>query len=129
MTANPPQRVVAHDEADEHSQTKDEKRSLFDPKKKRATFDDFPFEIRQHIFELCSFREYLAWKPKGKRRLNPYQPLLTALRPQPLAYQQMLHMSYELDTIYLEERNNWSLEVMSANVRRMVKKLHIIVEE
>jgi hypothetical protein len=126
MSDNPPQRVVTHDE---HSQIENGIRSLCGSKKEKVTFDDFPFEIRHHIFELCGFREYLAWKPKGERRPSPYQSLLTALRPQTLAYQQMLQMSYELDTIYLEIKNNWSLEGMPVTVRRMVKKLHIIVEE
>jgi hypothetical protein len=126
MSDYPPQRVVTHDE---HPQIENGIRSLSDSKKKKPTFDNLPFEILQHIFELCGFREYLAWKRKGERRPNPYQPLLTALRPQPLAYQQMLQMSYELDTIYLERKNNWSLEGLPVTVRTMVKKLHIIVPE
>jgi hypothetical protein len=38
-------------------------------------------------------------------------------------------MSYDLDTVYLERKNNWSFEGMPVTVMRMIKKLHIIVEE
>jgi hypothetical protein len=114
---------------DKPSQIDAETGSLFASKKKKLAFDDLPFEIRKYIFEFCGFREYLDWKPKGDRRPNPYQPLLVALRPQPFSYQQMLQLSYDLDTVYLERKNNWSLEGMPVTVMRMIKKLLIIVEE
>jgi hypothetical protein len=122
-----PQSVVT---LEEPSQTEDETHSMqVSCKENGLTFDDLPFEIRKCIFEFCGFREYLGWKPKGERRPISYQPLLTALRPQAFSYQQMLQISYELDNVYLERKNNWSLEGMPVTIMRMIKKLHIIVEE
>jgi hypothetical protein len=96
---------------------------------RKLTFDDLPFEIREYIFEFCGFSEYLEWKPKEDRRPNPYQPLLTALRPQPSSYQQLLQISYELDWVHLDSKNKWCLEGMPAALMGMIKKLHITVKK
>jgi hypothetical protein len=122
--------AIPLDGSPEPAQTEYETPSQQAPAKKEPlSFHDLPREIRAQIFKECCFDEYQGWMPAGLRRPNPYKPLLVALRPQPDPYTQLLIISYQLDTVYLDSTNGWSLDGMSHSAVSMITKMHIIIKE
>lgn len=89
-------------------------------------FNALPPEVREMIFGFCDlaiddFEDY-----EGIRIRHPYdRALVTALRPQPSAYQQVLSMFFKQNRFQLDEGNSWNFSCMTSITRSFITKLTI----